>query len=294
MSPRPDPAHRVSETSDAAEFLRSAAPLLAAHPYPANVLATVAGTRATQAAGTGDARWWTVRDATGAVVGAAGQTGARQVLLSPMPPAAAAALAAAIDSSARRRVHGPPDVAAAYAAAIPGIRPRTVRVEIVRVLDELRRPAVPGSARRETNADLPVLVDWMAASADEMGTAGPGAGRAEAAAGVEQRRARTGFLLWTVDGRPRSVAGWARSGAVARIGPVYTPPAERRHGYGSAVTAALADDLRTDGATVMLLADEANATSNHIYAELGFAAVDRLALLDLVDTSGVSGHPGTD
>lgn len=247
VSPRPGPAPRVTETTDAAGFLRAAAPVLAVHPYSTNVLATVAGTRAAQPVGADDARWWTVRDVQGTVVGAAGQTGARQVLLSPMPAAAAAALAAAVDSPDRRRVHGPPDAVAAYAAAITGVRPRTVRVEIVRVLGALRRPAVTGAARRESDADLPLLVDWMTAAADEMGTAGPGAGRPAAAAGIEQRRARTGFLLWTVDGRPRSVAGWARTAAVARIGPVYTPPAERRRGYGSAVTAALAEQLRGDG-----------------------------------------------
>lgn len=44
----------------------------------------------------------------------------------------------------------------------------------------------------------------------------------------------------------------------------------------------------------MLLADEANPTSNRLYAELGFAVVDRLTLVDLVDTAGASGHSGTD
>lgn len=279
---------RVRETADAAALLRWAAPVLAAHPFTTNMLATVAAGRAARSAdgSTPDALWWVAQDGDGGVVGAAGRTRSGQLLLSPMPDAAAAALAIAVDSPNRHRLHGPAATVAAYAAAVPGVRVETVRNEIVRVLGALRPPGVPGSVRPETDADLPLLIDWMQAAADEMGTAGPGDGRAEAAAAVHQRRARAGFRWWVLDGQPRAVAGWARTAAIARIGPVYTPPPERRRGFASAVTAALAAELSADGAAVMLHADEANATSNHIYADLGFAAVDRLLLADLVAEVG--------
>lgn len=289
--------HLVDRTSDPAEFLHRADPVLAAHRFVANLLTTVAATHAAAPADDprrADASWWTVRDPHGTVVGAAGRTSTRQLLLSPLSPSAAAALARAVDLGSRHRVHGPPETVAAIAAARPGARVVPVRTEVVRVLDRLRPPAVAGSARPETDDDVPLLVDWLAASAAEMGPAGPGGDRAGAAAAVAQRRSRTGFRLWTVGGRPRSVAGWSRTATIARIGPVYTPPGERRHGFGSAVTAALAAELTAGGVQVMLLADAANATSNHIYADLGFAAVDRVLLADLVDIPEGFPHRGTE
>lgn len=61
---------------------------------------------------------------------------------------------------------------------------------------------------------------------------------------------------------------------VSRIGPVYTPPEHRDHGYGSAVTAAAARWAHSAGATeVVLFADLANPVSNAIYQRIGFLAV---------------------
>jgi predicted GNAT family acetyltransferase len=58
---------------------------------------------------------------------------------------------------------------------------------------------------------------------------------------------------------------------VARVGPVYTPPARRGHGYGSAVTA-LASQSGIDAAAthVVLYTDLSNPTSNSIYQAIGF------------------------
>ena len=61
---------------------------------------------------------------------------------------------------------------------------------------------------------------------------------------------------------------------MARIGPVYTPPQWRRHGYGSAVTAAASGHAVARGATeVVLFADVTNPTSNSIYQQLGFRPI---------------------
>ncbi|QCH23853.1 GNAT family N-acetyltransferase [Mycobacteroides salmoniphilum] len=61
---------------------------------------------------------------------------------------------------------------------------------------------------------------------------------------------------------------------VSRIGPVYTPPAHRGRGYGSAVTAAACEWARQAGAQeIVLTTDLANSTSNSIYRKLGFRAV---------------------
>jgi predicted GNAT family acetyltransferase len=75
-------------------------------------------------------------------------------------------------------------------------------------------------------------------------------------------------------GRTRPAAG------VVRIGPVYTPPEQRRRGYGGAVTVAVTQAALGDGAaSVVLFTNLANPTSNALYVRLGYRPVsDRLQL----------------
>ena len=61
---------------------------------------------------------------------------------------------------------------------------------------------------------------------------------------------------------------------MSRVGPVYTPPALRGRGYGSAVTAAVSAWARDAGADhVLLFTDLANPTSNSIYQKIGYRPV---------------------
>lgn len=61
---------------------------------------------------------------------------------------------------------------------------------------------------------------------------------------------------------------------VSRIRPVFTPADRRRHGYGSAVTAAAARSALDSGVDdVVLFTDLANPTSNAIYQRIGFKPV---------------------
>jgi RimJ/RimL family protein N-acetyltransferase len=56
-------------------------------------------------------------------------------------------------------------------------------------------------------------------------------------------------------------------------GPVYTPPAHRRHGYAAAVTAnATATALEKGAAQVVLYTDVDNPTSNSVYMSIGYVA----------------------
>jgi len=97
-------------------------------------------------------------------------------------------------------------------------------------------------------------------------------------------------LLWTVDGSP--VAWAAHSaviGAMARIGPVYTPPPLRGNGYGAAVTAAAVRSAQAAGARdVVLFTDAANPTSNGVYRRLGFVERGHFAEIAL---SPAADHP---
>jgi predicted GNAT family acetyltransferase len=97
------------------------------------------------------------------------------------------------------------------------------------------------------------------------------------AAAIGERR----LWLWTdPSGTPVSVAARQPTAeGVARIGPVYTPPAERAQGYGSAVTAAVVRTVLDDDAVPVLYADRANRTPNQIYQAIGFRPVsDRLSV----------------
>jgi predicted GNAT family acetyltransferase len=106
----------------------------------------------------------------------------------------------------------------------------------------------------------------------------------------EARGAR--HLLWTVPGDPAvhddpvALAGHsAVVGGMARIGPVYTPPAMRRRGFGAAVTAAAVRSAQRAGATeVVLFTDIGYAPSNAVYRRLGFQPVEEFGHLQLRDS----------
>lgn len=91
-----------------------------------------------------------------------------------------------------------------------------------------------------------------------------------------------GLTLWQDEqGTPVSLAGRTRAAAgVVRVGPVYTPPDQRRRGWAGAVTAAVSQAALDDGAReVVLFTDLANPTSNLLYQRLGYRSVtDHLVL----------------
>ena len=63
------------------------------------------------------------------------------------------------------------------------------------------------------------------------------------------------------------------------MGPVYTPAAHRGHGYASVLTAHVSRLLRDSGTRVCLFTDQANPTSNKIYAAIGYEPVVDMANL---------------
>ena len=82
-------------------------------------------------------------------------------------------------------------------------------------------------------------------------------------------------MVWKVEGVPVAQAS-ARPvvAGMSRIGPVYTPPQHRRHGYASAVTAAASQWALDEGAQrVLLFTDLANPTTNRLYPRIGYRPV---------------------
>lgn len=84
-----------------------------------------------------------------------------------------------------------------------------------------------------------------------------------------------GLTILGIDGVPVSFAGYqGPTPNGIRIGPVYTPPAQRGHGYASALVAHLSQHLLSLGYTMCFLyTDLANPTSNKIYQAIGYSPV---------------------
>lgn len=127
-----------------------------------------------------------------------------------------------------------------------------------------------GYLRPATGGDRPLLLEWFAAFASEVGEVVS----QDPQQAVDSGLKRQSYYLWE-DGIPVSWASGSQSlPAVGRIGPVYTPPQYRRKGYATACVATLSQRLLDRGCDrCFLFTDLANPTSNHIYREIGYHPV---------------------
>ncbi|GLX21302.1 GNAT family N-acetyltransferase [Streptomyces lavendulae] len=272
-------------STDLAAYLAAARPAVAAQPVVNTTLLTVTDAlerRGPRAFGDTDPLfgWWTGAD--GTVDGALLHTPPFPLLLGAVPPEAVRALAGALGSGPLRgRVGGfnarradAQELAAAWGAP-------------ARVVEELRlyrlgtlaapEPAPEGRARTAAEPDLPLLLEWIEAFDRECGIpASP------SEAQVRDRISYGGLLLWELDGRPVSLAGFSRPiGGASRVGPVYTPPADRGRGHAAGVTHAASRAAYAAGAAeVLLFTDLANPTSNGVYQRLGYAPVEDRVVLE--------------
>jgi predicted GNAT family acetyltransferase len=133
---------------------------------------------------------------------------------------------------------------------------------------------VPGGMRRATEDDREIVAKWIAAFSAEAGTE-PVEPLDWADRVIAADPAMRGMYLWEEGGVVVSFAGY--NGPTAngiRIGPVYTPPEVRGHGYASACTATLTQMLLDGGRRFcFLFTDLANPTSNKIYQAIGYRPV---------------------
>ncbi|MEV6243865.1 GNAT family N-acetyltransferase [Lentzea sp. NPDC051838] len=135
-------------------------------------------------------------------------------------------------------------------------------------------PTVAGSGRLATEADLELLTAWRQAFLTEAVPEAPTENLTEVVRG--SLRLGNGHALWEVDGTPVAwaVASLPNAG-MTRVGPVYTPPEHRKHGYGAAVTAMVSQWALDQGASdVLLFADLTNPVSNSIYQRIGYEPLD--------------------
>lgn len=293
---------RLQFCTDPGEFLAAAGDYLAEDPVVATVVTTVAHRLLSQQAdgvAQPDRNWWlVVRGEAGAVVGAGMRTAPfapYPVFLLPMPDEAALALGHTLYERGEEvlAVNGAlptVDLCAAELARLSGARVEVSQHTRLHELGELTWPApVPGSLRAATEDDLERVTEWFGAF---MGDADEQAGRARGASAHEVpertellHRLRARRMWFWVDeaGEPVHLTGaHPPSFGVVRVGPVYTPPAQRGRGWASNAVAAVSRRLRDEGARVCLYTDQANPTSNKIYASLGYRPVVDMANLVIV------------
>jgi hypothetical protein len=286
--------------TDPRAFLEAAAPLLTADPLVATVVATVTARAAEDdEAGVeppaGAPRWWWLLHEEDRVVSAGMRTARAEphpLFLLPAPEGAARALARTLHDRGEwaPAVNGALPAVLAYAeelARLIGGHVTTVQHTRLHEVRQLRAPApVPGALRQATVDDLDLVTSWFArfmADADEQAGRVPGSSPSEGADRASAtRRVESGSCwLWcNPEGRPvHLTAGGPPSLGVARIGPVYTPPTERGRGYAAAAVAQVSRLLLGGGARVCLFTDQANPTSNALYARLGYEPVTDMANL---------------
>jgi predicted GNAT family acetyltransferase len=264
---------------DAATFAEVAGPLLRADPLRHTI--ALGELDAVHRGGEPASVLLTVHEA-GEVTGAALRSPGRLAPVSAVPPRLAPAVERALAEADPHAVgvRGPLTEAEAFAAARTartGRRAEQLRRTRLFALDVLTPPReVPGAARRATTADVPLLGRWRRAFEQEAGSHSGWSGAAAAEAHVARALALGAVeVLWEVDGMPvaQAAARPVIAGAT-RIGPDYTPPEHRGHGYAAAATAAVSRWALGAGADrVLLFTDLANATTNRLYPRLGYRPV---------------------
>ncbi|MGW7679472.1 GNAT family N-acetyltransferase [Kribbella sp. NPDC054772] len=91
---------------------------------------------------------------------------------------------------------------------------------------------------------------------------------------AERQLERETMWIWEAGGKPVSMAGYHTAlFGVCRVGPVYTPPEHRRHGYAGALTSHVSALILADSNQACLYTDLANPTSNKIYHQAGYRPV---------------------
>jgi GNAT superfamily N-acetyltransferase len=289
-------------TEDPRDFLVRAGGLLEADPVLSTVVASVTA-RAVADVEAGEPapshpRWWlTVTDEeTGeplSVVMRTAPFAPHPLFVMPMPDAAARQVAAALVDRGEevQGLNGALPATRTLATELgrrTGRRARVHEHTRLHVLKKLVEPKVApdGRARVAVPADVDLALAWFRAfHADAAEQAGRlqsgGEGEQFDEKEIAERIDEGRIWLWE-DGltTPVSLVGFnAPSFGVARVGPVYTPGAHRGHGYASVLTAHVSRLLRDSGTRVCLFTDQANPTSNKIYAAIGYEPVVDMANL---------------
>ena len=269
----------IEVTGEAAAFLERSGGLLLEDEARHNLALGIASFTLDHPEVYSEVRGWVAREG-GEVVGAALRTPPYNLILArPRTEAALAALAGAITDELPGVVGAVPEVDAFASAwsALHGVTTASRFDQRIYAMEELVPPREAGGVARLAGLDDRALVlEWMTAFAHEALHGSDDPDRIERS--VDARlgpEGAGGICLWEAGGRPVALAGFGGPTPNGlRIGPVYTPPEHRGHGFGSSVTAAASQVALDRGKrSCFLYTDLANPTSNAIYMRLGYRPV---------------------
>jgi predicted GNAT family acetyltransferase len=231
----------------------------------------------------------TLRDGNRVVAAAALRTPPYNLILSEVDdPGAIQLLVQDLHGAALPGVVGPPAAASVFAALWAeqeGKRWEVAFEERIYQLSQLRDPSpAAGGARLAVISDRGLLEAWMLAFTTE---ALDDADAERVRLGIDDwaRGGRRRFWLWEVDGRPVSMVGaGGNTPNGIRIGPVYTPPADRGRGFASNLTAAVSRTVLDEGRRFCFLyTNVANPTANGIYQAIGYEPVTDALMVRFAD-----------
>lgn len=175
-------------------------------------------------------------------------------------------------------------------ASLRAVRPHRLMRQGVYSIDHVAQdPEVEGAHRPARVGDFELLVDWAMAFHQETEPWSS----AVTIDSVVRRRLETddrlgGFWLWVVEGIPVCLSGYAGPTPNGiRIGPVYTPPDLRGHGYATALVTAQTHWLLKGGRKFCsLYTDLSNQVTNRIYRSIGFRLVGESAEYSFTSRQG--------
>ncbi len=274
---------RLTRPSSADEFLELAGDFLVAREAEHNLIFGICSAiRLTpDAFGEVPPRFLTVTDATGGVVAAALQTPPNNLVVSHVDdPAAIDLLADGVVDDPPPGLLAPKDVAERFLGRWAHRTGETAHLEVAERIFQLERvvpPARPavGSWRLATADDRHLVAEWVVAFSIEAMPEQPPIENPLEVADRWIARINRLLYLWEDGGHVVSVVGaGGETPNGIRIGPVYTPPEARGHGYATSLTAAAsADQLQRGRRFCFLFTDLANPTSNAIYQSIGYEPV---------------------
>lgn len=264
---------QVLTVTDPATAQDKASDLVVANPVAYSVFSTVTASLLSEPSRYVEPRWFVVSQGDSAPALVAMHTPPLPLHLPAAVPGAVTALAEHLAATGDELagVNGPQEAALEFADGYLATTGRKISGrEGIGVYDLPTRATLPwpvaGERHMADDSHLQLVASWVAAFMDEIGDS---ANDPEATA---RRQITAGNVsLWTVDGRPVAMC-WASApfGGVVRVSGVYTPRAERGHGYASAVVAAVSRQQQAEGHVCMLYTELVNPTSNKIYRALGY------------------------
>lgn len=174
--------------------------------------------------------------------------------------------------------NGPVAASQSFAAiwtALTGAQREAAMATRIFILHEVSHPAdSKGVLRMVTNDEWSLAAEWYCDFTREAEhNHNPDVEQIQKA--VQQKIDEEHLYFWD-DGLPVSMAGFIRPTAHGiSIGPVYTPPAFRGRGYASSLVAQMSQRALDGGKEFCsLFTDRANPTSNHIYQQIGYRAIE--------------------